>query len=94
MLEDAERFAGGLHRTQAGFALRLAIHEGRVAVQQITRLSRLGGVRRAYAIDTWRRAYIKACNRASTAIDELWDAHQWPSDGARNRSYEWKARLR
>lgn len=68
------------------------MHEGRIAVEQIKRLQGLGGPRAAGAIETWRRAYIKACNSASQSIDTLWDEHQWPADGARDRRFEWSPR--
>jgi hypothetical protein len=87
---DQIRFTQGLHETRPGLRLRLAIHESCIAAAQIGRLIKLGGPRSASASETWRRAHIAACNRASEAIDQLWDQHQWPADGARNRRYEWR----
>lgn len=86
---DIRRFELGLNQTRPGLRLRLAMHEGRIAIQQIDRLERLGGPRKS-AIESWRRAYIAASNRAAIAIDELWDLHQWPTDGARNRRFEFR----
>lgn len=86
---DLRRFTLGLHTTRHGLQLRMAMHEGKIAVHQIERLTFLGG-RTANAIDTWRRAYIKACNNASEAIDALWDQHHWPADAGRDRRFEWR----
>lgn len=86
---DLERFTTGLHVTRHGLRLRLAMHEGNIAVNQIERLRYLGG-KYVGAIETWQRAYIKACNSASEAIDALWDGYQWPADGARNRRWEYR----
>ena len=75
--------------------LRLAIHEGTIAIRKIrevrilTGLS-LNGQKTTDAVESWRRAYIAACNRATLAIDALWDDYQWPADGARTRDYEWR----
>jgi len=87
---DAKRFESGLNQTRAGLRLRLAFHESHIAVSQIERLRALGGPHAAKAIDTWRRAYVKACDHAAQAIDVLWNEHQWPSDGGRTRHYEWR----
>lgn len=87
---DIERFENGLNQTRPGLRLRLALHEGRIAISQITRLKQLGGPRALNAIRSWQRAYISASNRAAEAIDELWDHHAWPADGARDRRYEWR----
>jgi hypothetical protein len=87
---DTQRFAEGLSQTRPGLRLRLAMNEGRIAIHQIERLKQLGGSRMNQAIESWRRAYIKASDRAAEAIDELWDRHSWPADGARNRRYEWR----
>jgi hypothetical protein len=89
---DLERFANGLHQTRAGWHLRMAIHEARIAVEQIGRLERRNHPYGAKMINDWRRTYIKACEKASEAIDQLWDKHQWPADGARRRDFEWKPR--
>lgn len=90
---DVKRFMSGLNNTSAGLRLRLAMHEGRIAVSQIKRLRQLGGGRGVLtAIDSWRRAYINSCRLASKAIDELFDDHAWPEDGARARDYEWSPR--
>lgn len=86
---DLKRFTLGLHNTRHGLRLRLAMHEGNIAINQIERLKYLGG-RYTGAIETWQRAYIKACNTASEAIDALWDQHRWPADGARNRRWEYR----
>jgi len=86
---DIERFRTGLHATRHGLRLRLAMHEGSIAIKQIERLKYLGG-RYTSAIETWQRAYIKSCNTASEAIDALWDNYSWPADGARNRSYVYR----
>lgn len=86
---DIERFEAGLHATRHGLRLRLAIHEGNIAVNQIERL-RFLGARSSAAIASWRRAYIKACETASQAIDALWEEHRWPADGARERSYQYQ----
>jgi hypothetical protein len=67
----------------------MAIHESRIAIEQIERLNYLGQRQRG-AIETWRRAYIKACQAAAEAIDALWDEHRWPEDGARDRRFEWR----
>jgi hypothetical protein len=87
---DLQRFANGLNTTQSGYRLRLATHESRIAVSQIERLRQLGGRDRAQAIDSWQRAYIKASDNAAKAIDALWDAYQWPTDGARARGFHWQ----
>lgn len=86
---DAERFERSLKETRPGLHLCMAIHEAQVAVQQIRRLEALGGPRRQSAVDSWRRAYIQSCNRAAEAIDALWDRYRWPTDGARDRRFEW-----
>lgn len=91
--EDLKRFARGLNQTRAGLRLRLAIHESRIAIAQIRRLKHLGP-RSARAIESWRRAYIQASDSAAQAIDSLWDEHEWPADGARDRSFEWKIPVR
>lgn len=91
---DLERFESGLNQTRPGLRLRLAIHEARIAISQITRLKQLGGPRQTAAMNSWRRAYITACNHAASAIDELWDRHQWPADGGRDRTYEWRPATR
>lgn len=91
MLDADDRvFMKTLGETRHGLRLKLAIHEGRVACQQIARMQQLGGTRSQSAIESWRRAYVDACNRASLAIDELWDAHQWPTDAGRARRFEWR----
>lgn len=87
---DTERFEAGLNQTGAGLRLRLAMHEGNIALQQLRRLKEKALIDRRSAVESWRKAYIAACNRASMAIDELFDAHQWPEDGARNRRFEWR----
>lgn len=87
---DDRQFEKELGSTRYGLRLRLAIEEGRVAVQQIRRLQAMNSTRARAAIESWRRAYIGACNRASAAIDELWDAHQWPTQGGRDRRYAWR----
>jgi len=87
--QDLQRFAEGLHQTKAGFRLRMAIHESHIAISQIERLRSLGGPHRMAAIDSWQQAYIRACDVAANAIDQLWDSHQWPTDGARVRGYVW-----
>lgn len=87
---DLKRFADGLGETRAGLRLRLAMNETRIAVAQIKRLEQLGGQRTVLAIDSWRRAIIKANHAAAEAIDTLWNDHQWPEDGARERRFEWK----
>jgi hypothetical protein len=87
---DNERFAASLNQTRPGLRLRLAMHESRIAIAQIERLRRLGGTRMNSAIHSWRRSYIASCDRASEAIDQLFDQHQWPADGARDRRYEWR----
>lgn len=90
---DVDRFLQGLNSTDPGLRLRLAMHDGRTAISQIKRLYQLGGGRGIVsAIASWRNSYIKACLKASRAIDELFDAHAWPEDGARARDYEWKPR--
>ncbi len=86
---DIERFMTGLNQTRDGLRLRLSMHEGRIAVHQIQRLKSLGGPSVAKAIETWRHAWIKSCDNASNAIDNLWDEHQWPADAARDRRFEW-----
>ena len=86
---DLQRFAHGLNQTKSGLRLRLAMHEGAIAVNQIERLQRLGG-NVGRAVDSWRRAYIRASEHGSKAIDDLWNQHQWPTDGARTRDYEWQ----
>jgi hypothetical protein len=86
--QDLKRFKDGLGSTRHGLRLRMAIHEGRIAVQQIRRLEQLGQ-KGGRAIDSWRRAYIRACEHASTAIDVLFDEHAWPEDGARERRFEY-----
>jgi hypothetical protein len=87
---DIRRFQNGINQTRSGLRLRLAMHEGRIAVEQIKRLQSLGGRQAALAVETWRHAYIKSCNCASQAIDTLWDEHQWPEDGARDRRFVWR----
>jgi hypothetical protein len=88
---DLERFQTGLHTTRHGLRLRLAMHEGNIAVRQIERMACLGS-RYTSAIETWQRAYIKACNNASTAIDQLWDEYRWPADAARARDFIYRPR--
>ena len=92
---DLKRFQAELERTRPGMRLRLAIHESNIAVKKIRALR--ASFRRSTNLashsdvtEGWRRAYIAACNRASMAIDDLWNQHQWPEDGARNRYYEWR----
>jgi len=103
---DLIRFERELGTTRAGMQLRMANHEARIAVFQIEKvrsdLQRLlnesqagdGWQVRAKRLrgdlTTWQRAYIKACDRASEAIDALWDSHQWPADCARVRSFDWR----
>lgn len=87
---DLQRFEAGLNQTGAGLRLRLAMHEGNIALQQLRRLEQQIPINKRSAVESWRKAYIAACNRASMAIDELFDAHQWPEDGARNRRFEWR----
>lgn len=88
---DLKRFERGLNQTRSGLRLRLAMHEGLIAVKQIARLQQLNDPRGGQsAVDSWRRAYIKACNHASEAIDTLFNEHQWPEDGARDRRYEYR----
>jgi hypothetical protein len=87
---DLRRFEHGLNQTRSGMHLRLAIHEGNIAVAQIKRLQDLNSPQSARALATWRKAYISSCDRAAKAIDALWDQHQWPEHGARARDYEWK----
>lgn len=90
---DVKRFMEGLNNTHPGLSLRMATHEGRVAIAQISRLRQLGGKAGVIAaIDSWRRTYIKACNSAAASIDQLWERHAWPHDGARAREYEWHPR--
>lgn len=89
---DVERFATGLNQTGSGLRLRLATHEGRIALAQIKRLQSLNDPRprQQKVIEGWRRVYIHACDRAAQAIDQLWDEHQWPTDGARDRRFTWR----
>jgi hypothetical protein len=83
---DISRFGKELHHTRHGLRLRLAMHEMNIAMRQIERLRFLGS-RSADAIETWQQAYIKASDRASQAIDALWDDYGWPMDGARARDF-------
>lgn len=88
---DLHRFeADGLNQTKSGLRLRLAVHEGRIAVAQIR--GGLVGPRRlsAAALETWRQSYIRASNCAAQAIDELWNDYQWPPDAGRERRYTWQ----
>ncbi len=71
----------------------MAMHEMRIAMIEIGRLQRLR-TRDDGAIETWRRAYIRASDHASQAIDRLWNAHHWPTYAARERSYQWQPDLR
>lgn len=90
---DLHRFeSDGLNQTKPGLKLRLAVHEGRIAIAQIRRLQGLNDPRRtaSAAVDTWRQSYIRASNHAAQAIDELWDAYQWPPDAGRERRYTWQ----
>jgi len=87
--QDIERFRTGLHATRHGLRLRMAMHEGNIAIKQIERFKFLGGAA-AGEVESWQRAYIKACNNASLAIDSLFDAYQWPADGARDRSFAYR----
>ncbi len=87
---DLQRFAQGLHKTRSGMRLRLAFHESRIALQQLERLRRLGGDHDGRSIASWRSAYIRACEHASAALDDLFDLHQWPPDNGRDRGYYWQ----
>ena len=87
---DDRQFELNLGETRSGLRLKLAIHESRIARQQIARLQVMRGQRSQSAVESWRRAYVAACNRASMAIDELWDAHQWPTDAGRDRRFAWR----
>jgi len=86
---DTQRFENELGRTPDGMKLRMAMHEARIAAATIAQLYQRGTTR-GRQIESWRRAYTKACEHASQAIDRLWNAHQWPADGARNRLFEWR----
>ena len=87
---DLKRFERGLNQTLAGgLKLCLAMHESVIAVRQIERLQQLGP-RAGRAVDSWRRAYIKASENAANAIDQLSERDQWPADGARDRRFEWQ----
>lgn len=90
---DLHRFESeGLNQTKAGLALRMAVHEGRIACSQIKRLTAVNDPRPAAvrALDSWRRSYVHASDRAAQAIDQLWDAYQWPPDAGRERRYAWR----
>lgn len=87
--QDEKRFTAELKDTPDGLKLLMAIHEMRIACGQIERLRRLGG-NVSRAIDSWRRAYVRAGDHASQAVDRLWDRYQWPAYGARDRRYEWR----
>jgi hypothetical protein len=87
---DLQRFEAGINQTKSGMRLRMAVHEARIAVRQIERLQALNNPRYGRAIESWRQAYIHSCEHAAQAIDELWDQHQWPTDGARERRFEWR----
>ncbi len=91
---DIKRFeTSGLKRTADGLKLVMAMHEMRCAIYQLERLLRVGSA--AYReIDSWRRAYIRASDHGSQALDRLWNAHQWPTDGARQRDYDWHPETR
>jgi hypothetical protein len=86
---DLKRFEDELKDTGDGLKLRLAMHEAKIAVHQIARLRRVGGPA-LRAVESWRVAYIRACDHASQAVDRLWNTYQWPQDAARERSYEWR----
>lgn len=95
---DAQRFAEGLNRTAPGMRLRLAIHEGKIAVAELQRLRRdmaaatdLDSWRKVHYrdLDSWRRAYIRSCTNASQAIDDLWEQFRWPMDAGRARAWLW-----
>jgi hypothetical protein len=86
---DLKRFEDGIKQTPDGLKFLLAMHEARIAISEIDRLRR-ERVRRGLALRSWQLAYIKACDRATEAIDRLWDAYQWPSDAARARGFAWR----
>jgi hypothetical protein len=92
---DMDRFTRLLKDTQAGLRLRLAITEAGIAVRKIRELRQHKGLRplegSAYEqLQSWRQQYIKTCEYASSAIGELWDKYQWPTDGARAVSYRYQ----
>lgn len=87
---DLTRFEAGLNQTKAGLRLRMAIAEAGVARQQIRRLEGQTGRAADRNRESWRRAYIEACNSAALAIDCLWDEFAWPPDAARDRGYVWR----
>jgi hypothetical protein len=87
---DLKRFQSGLDQTGPGMRLRLSMHESRIAVKQIARYHTVNDPRAGKIIESWRRAYIKACDNAAKAIDMLWEEHQWPEGAARDRSFEWR----
>jgi hypothetical protein len=91
---DLKRFEDeGINQTRAGLRLRMAVHESRIAAAQIRRLQEINDPRRLSrrVLESWRQSYIRANENASRAIDELWDAFQWPTDAARDRRYEYRA---
>lgn len=89
---DLERFATGLNQTKPGLRLRMAVHEGHIAIAQIRRFlpEQALALRERRALESWRQAWIQASNNAAQAIDELWDVHHWPADGARVRGFQWQ----
>jgi len=87
---DTQRFEGGLNRTRDGMRLCMAVKESQIAIAQITKLLTDWNDTRHCALQSWRRAYIFAQNRASGAIDHLWDAYRWPEGAARTRDFEWR----
>lgn len=91
---DDQRFVNGLNQTKAGLRLRLAFYESSIAVEQVRCYLRLSGPQHRRSVDSWRRAYIRACERASRCIDELWEEHQWPADAARARDFTFTPSLR
>jgi hypothetical protein len=88
---DLHRFADGLNQTKPGLRLRMAMAESLIARQQITRHYRRGvsGARALKNLESWRLAYVQACNHAAEALDALWDEFAWPTDGARDRGFAW-----
>lgn len=87
---DAKRFMGGLNQTKPGLRLRLAIHEGRIAISQVKAYLEIPGPTHQRALESWRRAWIRASETASRCIDELWETHHWPPDAGRERAFEYR----
>jgi hypothetical protein len=93
---DVCRFERELAGTCAGLHLRLAMTEGRIAIAKIRTYRAAAGAiidrgSESYRLlELWRRAYIKACNAGSAAIAELWQDHQWPSEGAHAAQFAWE----